>query len=73
MVLVHYRPCSNAKKIVLGPLPEVVGGVGLISFLSMWRNDFLCILLGKEHLSLHLVASRMHSGELRVVNRLLAE
>ncbi len=48
LVSVLYGPCSNAKKVVLDPLPAVVGGEGLIDILSTWRDDFLRILLGEE-------------------------
>ena len=39
LALVLYGPCSNPKKVVLDPLPGLVGGEGLIGFLSMRRND----------------------------------
>jgi hypothetical protein len=58
LVSVLYGPCSNAKKVVLDPLPGVVGGEELIGFLSMRRNDYLRILLGEEPSSPHLVPSR---------------
>ena len=57
LVSVLYGPCSNAKKVILDPLPGVVGGEELIGFLSMRRNDFLRILLGEEPSSLHTVSS----------------
>jgi hypothetical protein len=55
LVSVLYGPCSNAKKAVLDPLPGVVGGEGLIGYLSMRRSDCLRILLGEEPSSLHFV------------------
>ncbi len=66
LVSVLYGPCSNAKKVVLDPLPGVVGGEELISFLSMRRNDYLRILLGEEHSSPHLVPSRTFRPPKRV-------
>lgn len=54
---VLYGPCSTAKKVVLDPLPGVVGGEELIGFLSMRRKDFLRILLGEEPSGLHPVPS----------------
>lgn len=57
LVSVLYGPCSNAKKVVLDPLPVIVGEEELIGFLSMKRNDYLRILLGEKPSSLHLVPS----------------
>jgi hypothetical protein len=57
LVSVLYGPCSNAKKIVLDPLPGVVGGEELIGFLSMWRTDFLRVLLGEGSSSLRPIPS----------------
>jgi hypothetical protein len=58
LVSVLYGPCSGAKKVVLDPLPAIVGGEELIGFLSVRRNDYLRILLGEEPSSPHLVPSR---------------
>jgi hypothetical protein len=58
LVSVLYGPCSNAKKVVLDPLPAIVGGEELIGLLSMRRNDYLRILLGEEPSGPHLVPSR---------------
>ncbi len=57
LVSVLYGPCSTTKKVVLDPLPGVVGGEELIGILSMRRNDFLRILLGEEPSGLHFVPS----------------
>lgn len=57
LVSMLYGPCSNVKKVVLDPLPEVVGGEELIGSLSMKRKDFLRILLGEEPSGLHHVPS----------------
>jgi hypothetical protein len=57
LVSVLYGPCSNARKVVLDPLPGVVGGEELIGFLSVQRNAFLRKLLGEEPLSTHPVPS----------------
>ncbi len=55
---VLYGPCSDTKKVVLDPLPEI-GGEALAEFLSMPRNDFLRFLLGEEvPPNLHLVPSQ---------------
>ena len=58
LVSVLYGPCSDTKKVVLDPIPEV-GREELAGLLSMHRNDFLGFLLGEEVLSnLHPVPSR---------------
>ena len=54
LVSVLYGPCSNAKKVVLDPLPGVAGGEGLIDFLSMPRDDFVRILLREVPSSLRV-------------------
>jgi hypothetical protein len=65
LVSVLYGPCSNAKKVVLDPLPGVVGGEELMGFLSMQRNAFLRILLGEEPSGLHPVPSPTPSPPVR--------
>jgi hypothetical protein len=57
LMSVLYGPCSNAKKIVLDPLPEV-GKRELVGSLSVHRNDFLWGLLGEGPSSRPLVLSR---------------
>ena len=58
LVSVLYGPCSDTKKVVLDPIPEV-GREELAELLSMHRNDFLGFLLGEEVPSnLHPVPSR---------------
>jgi hypothetical protein len=60
LVSVLYGPCSDKKKVVLDPVPEV-GREGPVDLLSMHRNDFLRFLLGEEVPSnLHLVPSQTH-------------
>jgi hypothetical protein len=66
LVSVLYGPCSNAEKVVLDPLPEVVGGEGLIGYLSTRRNDFLRILLGEEPSGLHFVPSLSSGSSVRL-------
>ena len=56
VVSVLYGPCSDAKKVVLDPVPEV-GRKELVGLLNMHRNDFLRFLLGDEPSNLHLVPS----------------
>jgi hypothetical protein len=65
LVSVLYGPCSNAKEVVLDPLPGVVGGEGLIGFLNMRRNDYLRILLGEEPSSPRFVPSRTSRPSIR--------
>ncbi len=65
LVSVLYGPCSGAKKVVLDPLPAIVGGEELIGFLSVRRNDYLRILLGEEPSSPHLVPSRTSRPSIR--------
>jgi hypothetical protein len=65
LVSVLYGPCSNAKKVVLDPLPGVVGGEELMGFLSMQRNAFLRTLLGEEPSGLHPVPSPTPSPPVR--------
>jgi hypothetical protein len=66
LVSVLYGPCSDTKKVVLDPVPEV-GKHELADLLSMYRNDFLRFLLGDEVPSqLHLVPSRTHEPQKRV-------
>ena len=65
-VSVLYGPCSDTKKVVLDPVPEV-GTEELVDLLSMHRNDFLGFLLGEEVSSnLHLVPSQTHRPQARV-------
>ena len=60
MASVLYGPCSDTKKVVLDPVPEV-GREELVALLGMPRNDFLRFLLGEEAPSnLHLVSSQTH-------------
>jgi hypothetical protein len=60
LVSVLYGPCSDTKKVVLDPIPEV-GREELAGLLSMHRNDFLRFLLGEEVPSnLHLAPSQIH-------------
>jgi len=66
LVSVLYGPCSNAKKVVLDPLPAVVGGEGSIDILSTWRDDFLRILLGEEPSSPRFVPSRTPRSSVRL-------
>jgi hypothetical protein len=66
LVSVLYGPCSDVKKVVLDPVPEV-GRHELVDLLSMYRNDFLQFLLGDEVPShLRLVPSRLHQPQKRV-------
>jgi hypothetical protein len=66
LVSVLYGPCSDTKKVVLDPVPEV-GGEELTELLSMHRNDFLRFLLGEEVPSHpHLVPSKIHRPQMRV-------
>jgi hypothetical protein len=66
LVSVLYGPCSDTKKVVLDPVPEV-GTEELVDLLSMHRNDFLGFLLGEEVSSnLHLVPSQTHRAQTRV-------
>ena len=60
LVSVLYGPCSDTKKVVMDPVPEV-GTEKLVDLLSMPRNDFLRFLLGEEGpANLHLVPSQAH-------------
>ena len=66
LVSVLYGPCSDTKKVVMDPVPEV-GTERLVDLLSMPRNDFLRFLLGEEVPSnLHLVPSQTHRPQARV-------
>ncbi len=56
VVSILYGPCSDAKKVVLDPVPEV-GRKELVGLLNMHRNDFLRLLLGDEPSNLRLVPS----------------
>ena len=47
LVSILYGSCSDTKKIVLDPVPDI-GGEALADLLSMHRNDFLRFLLGEE-------------------------
>ena len=66
LVSMLYGPCSNAKKVVLDPLPGVVGGEGLTGFLSMRRSDFLRILLGEEPSGLHFAPSQPRKSQVKL-------
>ncbi len=60
LVSVLYGPCSDTKKVVLDPLPEV-GKEEITELLSMHRKDFLRFLLGEELPSkLHFVPSQTY-------------
>ena len=60
LVSILYGSCSDTKKVVLDPIPDI-GGEALADLLSMHRNDFLRLLLGEEAPSnLHLVPSQTH-------------
>ena len=59
VVSVLYGPCSDAKKVVLDPVPEV-GSKESVGLLNMHRNDFLRFLLGDEPSGLRLVPSLAH-------------
>ena len=66
LVSVLYGPCSDTKKVVLDPVPEV-GREELVDLLSMHRNDFLRFLLGEGVPStLRLVPSRPPRPQMRV-------
>ncbi len=66
LVSVLYGPCSDTKKVVLDPVPDV-GKEELVDLLSMHRNDFLRFLLGEEVPSnLHLAPSQTHRPQARV-------
>ena len=66
LVSVLYGPCSDTKKVVLDPVPDV-GKEELVDLLSMHRNDFLRFLLGEEVPSnLHLAPSLTHRPQARV-------
>ncbi len=66
LVSVLYGPCSDTKKVVLDPVPEV-GTEELVDLLSMHRNDFLGFLLGEGVSSnLHLVPSQTRRPRERV-------
>jgi hypothetical protein len=58
LVSVLYGPCSDTKKVVLDPLPEI-GGEALADLLSMHRAEFLRFLLGKKDLRTY---TSFHSG-----------
>jgi hypothetical protein len=53
LVSVLYGPCSDTKKVVLDPVPEV-GREELVTLFGMNRKDFLRFLLGEE------VPSKLH-------------
>ena len=53
LVSVLYGPCSDTKKVVLDPVPEV-GREEITELLSMNRKDFLRFMLGEE------VPSKLH-------------
>ncbi len=66
LVSILHGPCSDTKKVVLDPIPEI-GGEALADLLSMHRNDFLRFLLGEEVPSnLHLVPSQTHRPQEQV-------
>jgi hypothetical protein len=49
LVSVLYGPCSDTKKVVLDPLPEI-GREELTGPLGMHREEFLRFLVGKKDL-----------------------
>ena len=57
LVSVLYGPCSDTKKVVLDPIPEV-GREEAVDLLSMHRNDFLRFLLAYMPSTLRLAPSR---------------
>src|SRR5215204_5586100 len=59
LVSVLYGPCSDTRKVVLDPLPEI-GKEELARPLSIHRNDFLRFLLGEGTSDLHLVPSQAY-------------
>ncbi len=65
VVSVLCGPCSDAKKVVLDPVPEV-GRKELVGLLNMHRNDFLRFLLGDEPSNLRLVPSLAQGPHKRV-------
>ena len=65
LVSVLYGPCSDTKKVVLDPVPEVGRGVP-VDLLSMHRTDFLRFLLGEVPSTLRLAPSRTSSTQKRV-------
>jgi len=65
VVSVLYGPCSDAKKVVLDPVPEV-GKKELVELLNMHRNDFLRFLLGDGPSNLRLVPSLAQRPHKRV-------
>jgi hypothetical protein len=65
VVSVLYGPCSDAKKVVLDPVPEV-GKKELVELLNMHRNDFLRFLLGDGPSNLRLVPSPAQRPQKRV-------
>jgi hypothetical protein len=65
IVSVLYGPCSDAKEVVLDPVPEV-GRKELVGLLNMHRNDFLRFLLGDEPSNLRLVPSLTQGPHKRV-------
>ena len=66
LVSILYGPCSDTKKVVLDPVPDV-GGEAIVELLSMHRKDFLRSLLGEKVPSqLPLVPSQAHSLQERL-------
>jgi hypothetical protein len=59
LVSVVYGPCSDTKKVVLDPVPEI-GREELTGVLGMHREEFLRFLLGKK--SLRTYTSSYHPG-----------
>jgi hypothetical protein len=52
MVSVLYGPCSDTKKVVLDPVPEI-GREELTGLLGMHRKEFLRVLLRKKGLCIY--------------------
>lgn len=52
LVSVLYGPCSDTKKVVLDPLPEI-GREELTGLLGMHREEFLRFLLRKKGLCIY--------------------
>jgi hypothetical protein len=65
LVSVLYGPCSDTKKVVLDPVPEV-GREEPVDLLSMHRNDFLQLLLGEVPSTLRLIPSQTARPQQRV-------
>ncbi len=66
LVSVLYGPCSDTKKVVLDPVPQI-GREQLTGLLSMHRNSFLRFLLEEEVPSnVHFVPPQTYRPQERV-------